>query len=73
MKELAEEIIELTASKSKLVFNELPGDDPSNRKPDISLAKELFDWTPTTERKVGLAKTIDYFRAILSTAKTSPI
>jgi len=73
MKELAEEIIELTASKSKLVFNELPGDDPSNRKPDISLAKELFDWTPSTERKVGLAKTIDYFRAILSTAKTSPI
>lgn len=70
MKELAEEIIELTASKSKLVFNELPGDDPANRKPDISLAKELLDWTPSTDRKVGLAKTIDYFRAILVNAKT---
>lgn len=70
MKELAEEIIELTASKSKLVFNELPGDDPANRKPDISLAKELLHWTPSTDRKVGLAKTIDYFRAILVNAKT---
>ena len=70
MKELAQEIIELTASKSKLVFNELPGDDPSNRKPDITLAKELFDWTPSTDRKVGLAKTIDYFRAILVNTKT---
>lgn len=73
MKELAKEIIELTGSKSKLVFNELPGDDPSNRKPDITLAKELFDWTPSTDRKTGLAKTIDYFRAILASTKTSTI
>jgi UDP-glucuronate decarboxylase len=66
MKDLAEEIIALTDSKSNLVFSELPGDDPSNRKPDITLAKELLNWTPSTERKVGLVKTIDFFRSALT-------
>jgi UDP-glucuronate decarboxylase len=73
MKELAEEIIELTCSKSKLVFTELPGDDPSNRKPDITLAKDLLSWTPSTDRNVGLVKTIEYFRTTLANAKTSAI
>lgn len=63
--ELAETIIQLTNSKSKLIFKPLPKDDPQQRRPDISLAKEKLDWTPKIELREGLKKTIDYFDQLL--------
>jgi UDP-glucuronate decarboxylase len=62
MLQLAELVLSLTRSKSKLVFKPLPSDDPRQRKPDISLAKEVLDWSPTTELKHGLERTIRYFQ-----------
>ena len=62
--DLAEKIIKMTGSKSKLVYLPLPEDDPKQRKPDISLAKKVLDWQPTVDLEVGLGKTIDYFRSI---------
>jgi len=60
--QLAEKVIELTGSKSKLVFKPLPQDDPIQRQPDISLARKLLDnWYPAIELETGLKKTIDYF------------
>ncbi|MCP4755863.1 MAG: SDR family oxidoreductase [Proteobacteria bacterium] len=59
--ELAEKILELTNSKSDLVFKELPQDDPTQRKPDISLAKKELDWEPKIRLDEGLKKTIAYF------------
>ncbi len=64
IQELAELIIELTGSKSKLVFKELPDDDPTRRRPDISLAGKHLDWQPTVPLREGLAKTIEWFRTI---------
>ncbi|MEG1648997.1 MAG: UDP-glucuronic acid decarboxylase family protein [Rikenellaceae bacterium] len=64
--ELAQHIIELTNSKSKLIFNPLPSDDPRQRKPDISLAKDILDgWNPDVRLVDGLRKTIDYFDSVL--------
>ncbi|MGD2033422.1 MAG: SDR family oxidoreductase [Bacteroidales bacterium] len=63
--QLAEKIIELTGSKSKLVFEPLPEDDPTQRKPDISKAKELLNWEPSVQLKEGLMKTIEYFKTLL--------
>jgi UDP-glucuronate decarboxylase len=60
--ELAEQIIELTGSKSVIRFLPLPQDDPRQRKPDISPAKSILNWEPTVEIKYGLEKTIDYFK-----------
>lgn len=65
MLELAQKVIELTGSKSKLVFCPLPSDDPKQRKPDISLAKKALDWEPKIQLQEGLLKTIDYFRQIV--------
>lgn len=66
MLELAQSVIELTNSKSKLVFHPLPEDDPTQRKPDISLAKEKLDgWEPKVKLQEGLIKTINYFDSIL--------
>lgn len=62
IKELAEKIIELTQSKSKIVFKDLPKDDPKQRKPDISLAKEKLAWEPEIKLDEGLKKTIEYFK-----------
>lgn len=62
MIDLAKEIIELTNSKSKIIFKELPVDDPRVRKPDISLARKVLNWEPRVSRKEGLLKTIEYFR-----------
>lgn len=64
IKELAEQIIELTESKSKIVYLPLPQDDPLQRKPDISLAKEKLDWEPKIQLRAGLIKTIDYFKGL---------
>lgn len=60
--EFAKEIIELTGSKSDIVFEELPKDDPQVRQPDISRAKAVLDWEPKYDRKKGLLKTLDYFK-----------
>jgi len=65
MIELAENVIELTNSNSKLVFEPLPADDPKQRKPDITLAKEKLGWEPTVPLREGLAKTIEYFDGLL--------
>ena len=63
IKQLAEMIIELTGSKSELVFKPLPVDDPTRRCPDIGKAKRLLDWEPRVSIEEGLQHTIDYFRA----------
>jgi len=59
--ELAETVIEMTGSKSKVVFDPLPADDPLQRRPDISLAKKAIDWEPKINLRTGLVKTIEYF------------
>ena len=69
MIELAENVIELTDSKSQLVFEPLPADDPKQRKPDITLAKEKLGWEPTIPLREGLAKTIEYFDSLLKQAE----
>ena len=61
IKELAEKIIEMTNSKSKLSLNPLPQDDPKQRQPDITLAKKELDWEPKIKLEEGLKKTIKYF------------
>jgi UDP-glucuronate decarboxylase len=63
--ELAEKIIELTDSKSKIIYKPLPSDDPMQRQPDISLAKKELDWSPRINLDEGLIKTIDYFKSIV--------
>ena len=66
MLELAQTILDITGSDSKLIFKSLPQDDPQQRKPDITLAKEkLNGWEPKVELKEGLAKTIEYFQSLL--------
>jgi UDP-glucuronate decarboxylase len=62
MVELAEMVIDLTKSKSKIEFMVLPGDDPKQRKPDISKAKSILNWEPKIQIKEGLQKTIEYFK-----------
>lgn len=64
--EFAKEIINLTGSKSEIIFEELPKDDPKVRQPDISRAKEVLDWQPKYDRKEGLRKTLDYFKKKIS-------
>ena len=63
--DLAKMIIELTNSSSKLIFKPLPSDDPCQRKPDLSLAKEKLEYAPTVNVKDGLLKTIEYFQNVL--------
>jgi len=63
--ELAERIIGLTGSKSGIIFKPLPQDDPLQRKPDISLAREKLDWEPTIKLEEGLNRTIEYFKGIV--------
>jgi UDP-glucuronate decarboxylase len=66
IRELAELVIELTGSKSTLSFHPLPQDDPKQRRPDITRAKDTLGWAPKTPLKDGLVKTIAYFDALLS-------
>jgi UDP-glucuronate decarboxylase len=63
--QLAEEIIRLTSSSSKIEMKPLPSDDPKQREPDISRAKDLLKWEPTVERKRGLVQTIQYFVGLI--------
>lgn len=65
MLELAQKVVALTGAKSRIVHAPLPADDPKQRKPDISLAKQVLGWQPTIQLDEGLAKTIAYFRASL--------
>jgi len=65
IKELAKLVIELTGTKSKLIYEPLPNDDPLQRKPDISLAKKELDWEPHIQLKDGLVKTINYFEELI--------
>jgi UDP-glucuronate decarboxylase len=60
--QLADIVVRLTNSKSRIVFRPLPSDDPKQRQPDISLAKRLLSWQPSIQLEAGLQKTIDYFR-----------
>ena len=62
IREFAEEILKLTGSKSPLVNKPLPADDPKQRKPDISLARNLLGWEPKVGREEGLRRTIEYFK-----------
>ncbi len=64
IKELAEIVIELTGAKSKLTYLPMPDDDPTQRQPDITLAKQRLDWQPSIKLRDGLVKTIDYFKSI---------
>jgi len=64
IKELAEIVIELTGSKSNVVYEALPVDDPTQRQPDITLATQRLGWAPTISLRDGLAKTIEWFHAI---------
>lgn len=63
--ELAQKVIELTGSKSKIIYQPLPSDDPMQRQPDISLAKKELDWSPKVQLDAGLIKTIEYFKSVI--------
>jgi len=65
IRQLAETVLRLTGSASTLIEKPLPEDDPTQRCPDISLAKQALDWQPTIELEEGLGRTIAYFREIL--------
>jgi UDP-glucuronate decarboxylase len=62
IRELAEKVIERTGASSKIVYHDLPSDDPVQRRPDTTLAKQKLGWEATTPLEVGLQRTIDYFR-----------
>ena len=64
--ELAEKVIKLTGSKSKIIYKPLPQDDPMQRQPDISLAKEKLNWQPKINLEDGLKRTIEYFKSVIS-------
>lgn len=65
VKDLANKIIKLTSSKSKIVYKDLPEDDPQRRQPDINLAKKVLKWHPTVKLSEGLTKTIKYFESVI--------
>jgi len=65
IKELAEKVIDLTGSGSKLIYEPLPSDDPMQRQPDITLAREKLGWEPTIQLEEGLKRTIPYFEGLL--------
>ena len=69
IRQLAEQVIELTGSSSKIVLHPLPQDDPKQRRPDISLAQSLLAWQPKVQLRDGLKKTIAYFDKLLSEEK----
>ncbi|OZB16368.1 MAG: NAD-dependent dehydratase [Hyphomonas sp. 34-62-18] len=66
IRQLAENVIDLTGAKSKLVFRPLPQDDPRQRQPDITKARDILKWEPSVELRDGLSKTIAYFDALLA-------
>ena len=66
LKDFAEEILKLTESKQKIVYKTLPEDDPKQRRPDITKAKELLGWEPKVKRAEGLKITYEYFKGLTS-------
>lgn len=64
IKEFAEEIIKLTGTNQKIIYKDLPVNDPLQRQPDITLAKKILNWTPKVERDVGMKITFDYFKSL---------
>ena len=64
IKEFGEEIIKLTGTKQKMIYKELPQDDPKQRRPDITKAKQILGWEPKVSRQEGLKITYDYFRSL---------
>jgi dTDP-glucose 4,6-dehydratase len=64
LKDFVEEILTHTGSKSKIVYKPLPADDPKQRRPDITKARELLGWEPKINRKEGLARTVQYFMSL---------
>lgn len=72
MLELAQAVLQLTGSKSKLVFHELPHDDPKQRQPDIRLARRHLTWEPRIQLEQGLRRTINYFRELLGEQRAAP-
>jgi len=64
IKELAEKVIKLTGTRSKIIYEDLPSDDPMQRQPDISLAKKELNWEPHIQLEEGLKKTIAYFKQL---------
>ncbi|MGB3899577.1 MAG: UDP-glucuronic acid decarboxylase family protein [Mesorhizobium sp.] len=73
MLELAELVLELTGSRSRIEFLPLPVDDPEHRRPEIASAKSLLDWEPEMQLREGLARTIAYFDGLLASASGSPV
>ena len=64
IRDFAEEIIKLTGTTQKVIYKELPTDDPKQRQPDITLARQLLEWEPKVDRSKGLKITYDYFRSL---------
>ena len=62
---MAQTVKEMVGSSSEIILQELPGDDPKQRQPNIDLAKSVLNWEPTIELEQGLVKTIDYFRKVV--------
>jgi nucleoside-diphosphate-sugar epimerase len=63
--ELAKVVIEITESKSEMIFKQFPQDDPMQRRPDISKAKELLGWEPKIQLREGIEKTANYFKSVI--------
>jgi dTDP-glucose 4,6-dehydratase len=70
--EMAEKILQVTGSRSKIVFKPLPEDDPKLRQPDISQARKLLEWEPKVKLEEGLRDTLDYFRKSIDAHKAEP-
>ena len=66
IKQLAERVLALVSSRSKIIYKELPQDDPQQRRPDITLAKAQLNWQPSIALEEGLCRTVEYFRALLA-------
>ena len=69
IKELAEIVLDMVGSKSKIIYEKLPEDDPTQRQPDISLARKKLNWEPVVELRSGLEKTIEYFDKLLNNSR----
>jgi UDP-glucuronate decarboxylase len=66
VRDLAEQVVEMTGSRSRLIFKPLPVDDPKQRQPDITLARQKLNWTPKVRLGDGLDRTVAYFRSVVT-------
>jgi nucleoside-diphosphate-sugar epimerase len=71
VKQLAEIVVELTGTKSPIVYRDLPEDDPKVRRPDITRACTMLGWSPQVPVREGVAKTIEYFRGLIETGRVA--